>query len=296
MKRIKKVILLFSIILHGLCIVNVLSTKEVYASGNLKVVTKKKVNLKLGNYKIIKIKVYYDGMNVSNYAKIKIKNKKRKVCKAKETFNYTSKAYKNIDVRVNGLGKSIVSYTAFYNPIWKYDKYEIESEIDDLMDEHEEYATREEAEKAFYDAHPEIENKLYKKTIKCIYRVKPYTDLRVGAYLDDYDPNKNVFYMYVYNLSNKTIVINSNDAMVYEEKYKGFDRSVRIAGGKKSVSIKPGEDKTISFKVVGEETSWDVDGYHLYSYWSWGNKSYLVQVSSRYALAYIDNKWKVITR
>lgn len=293
MKNICKFLLYF-FICFGSIFFNHSFIEKVNASSKLEIDIKNPKKVKLAEYKDIKMKIYYDGKNVSSSAKVKIKNKNKKIFKV-DKDDGLNENFKEFTICPDNIGKGKVEFTVTYNPIWDYDSFEEEEKIMDFWSEHDEFDTYKEAETVYWNTHKKVENKLFKKKIKCVINVNPYKNLTVYASLDEYNTRTNVFSMDVSNMTNKTITIYSNGAGVYDFDYTAFDRSVRLTGGRKSISIKPGKSKTIYFYVVGSLTWYDVEDFELCSYWNWGAHRYRVSVQYRYASAYIGGRWKQIS-
>lgn len=131
----------------------------------------------------------------------------------------------------------------------------------------------------------------------CKITVKPYESLRAKARLTAYDTRDNYFTVEVKNISNRTMKILSKDSWAYEDHYESFDRELRLLGSSSSVTISPGQKKTVYFKVIGRETWYDYEDFQVGSYWQWGGKTYWVTVYPNGEVwRKVGNDWKWIAQ
>lgn len=198
-------------------------SQEVKAANKLKVVVKKSTLVKLTDYRNIKVKVYFNGKDVTDDAKIKYKNSNKKAVKI-----YRSDDFVGFEVHPKKIGKSKITITAKYCPT---DEYTEEEAWDEYFDEHiDDYETYEELEEAF-NREKKFDYHTYKARAKCTVKAKGYNSIRTYASLISYNTRTNVFGIKVKNISTKKIKINSSGAAVYDDDYTVYDRNVKITRG-----------------------------------------------------------------
>ena len=99
----------------------------------------------------------------------------------------------------------------------------------------------------------------------------------MAALIYDYDTRNNCFIIKVKNNSPKTVTILSGTTKVLDCDYKVWDRKIYLS---KSYAIKPGEIKTIKFKVKGRTTWPNRDDFTLYYYFKVDGKKYYAKADS----------------
>ena len=92
-----------------------------------------------------------------------------------------------------------------------------------------------------------------------------------AAILYSYNTRSNYFTLKIKNNSKKSIIIQKGTTKVIDCDYKSFDRKVTLS---KSQTIKPGQTKTIKFKVKGSTTWRHVNDFTLYYYFKLDGKKY----------------------
>ena len=98
---------------------------------------------------------------------------------------------------------------------------------------------------------------------------KPVLDFE--SFIDDYDTRNNVFYVVITNNGTNNLKVTSG-IKVEEVDYKSYDRKIST----KAVTIKPGAEKTIKFKVKGKVTWYDYEDFTLYYKIKYDGKTYTV--------------------
>ncbi len=96
------------------------------------------------------------------------------------------------------------------------------------------------------------------KTYKCKVTIKGRKYVYVGRTLDSYNSRSNIYTMRIKNCSYKSIKIKATGAVAVDSDYTNFDRNLKL---KKTVSIKPGQEKKVKFKVIGSITWHDVNDF-----------------------------------
>lgn len=247
MLNLKKIILSIIVILGFIFIIDI---QTVQAESNLEIKVKKSVSVKFTDCKEVSVRVYYQGKDVTEDTKFSFNSSKKSIVKV-------NKMEDDEDFYVNGfeawpkkVGKSTITITAKYRP----------SHWDD--DELEEV----------YDG------ETITVTSKCVVNSQYYSSIRAYADLINYNTRNNTFTIKVNNISNKKIKIMSTGAMAFDDDYTAFDRKIRLAGKKSSITIKPGQTKKVKFKVIGKTTWYNYNDFQICSYWKWGNKKYWVSV------------------
>lgn len=234
----------FLLMVFSICFSN---NTSVSMAAKLTIVMPKKVNVYLSDVKDIKPKVYLDGVNVTEDADLKWRKSNKNI-----SIDWIDNA--ECSIYTNKVGKCKLTLTAEYCPAdWDDDYFDDDYELD--------YNT-------------------YTAKAECLITVKYFNSLRAYGGLDSYNTRTNTFTVKLRNISKKTITILSKNAAVYEDDYTAYDRRVKLAGGKSSIKIKPGQKKTIKFKVIGNLTWYNVSDFQLCSYWKWGKKKYWVSVNT----------------
>ena len=107
------------------------------------------------------------------------------------------------------------------------------------------------------------------------------------AYLDDYYTRDNYFTARIknYGTSNLTII---RQGKVVNVDYKSFDRRLKSM---KSVTIKPGQTKTVKFYLKGSTTWYDVADYTLYAKVKYQGKTYDWHVWDEDSVYKVGKKW-----
>lgn len=105
--------------------------------------------------------------------------------------------------------------------------------------------------------------------------VKEGTSLCLDGSIYDYDTKRNTFIVYIGNYSAKPISIISGKAKATSYSYKSFNRTLRV---KKSVTIQPGEEKYIKFKVRGRTTWYDPTDFSIQCKCKYNKKKYNLRI------------------
>ena len=247
MNKFKKIILSIIVIVGFIFIFN---EQIVQAESNLEIKVKETVSVKLTDYKKVNVRVYYNGEDVTEDAKLSFSSSKKSIVRVEEMEDEDDFYVNGFEAWPKKAGKSTITITAKYRP----------SHWDD--DELEEV----------YDG------ETITATSKCVVKSQYYSSIRAHADLINYNTRNNTFTIKVYNISNKKIKIMSSGAMAFDDDYTAYDRKICLAGGKSSVTIKPGQTKKVKFKVIGNTTWYNYNDFQICSYWKWGNKKYWVSV------------------
>ncbi|MDY5213142.1 hypothetical protein [Intestinibacter sp.] len=246
----------------------------VQAGENLKIVVQKKVSVKLTDYKKVKVKVYYNGKDVTKEAKLSFKSSNKSIVRISKLENDDFDVI-GFEAWPRKTGNSNVSIVAKYRPShWDDEDYDDEDYDDEDYNDNNSEAP------------------MITATKKCKVKAEYYKTLRADADLVDYNTRTNIFTMKVYNISNKTIKILSNGAMAYDEDYTVYDRKLKVIKGS---TIKPGKTVMVKFKVIGSITWHDSEDFQICSYWKWGGKKYWVSViPGEETWKKVGKKWKWI--
>lgn len=151
-----------------------------------------------------------------------------------------------------------------------------------------------------------VSKKPGKVTITATYKGKKYkaaitvkrTPPDYGSVLYDYNTRNNYFIVKIKNNSHKTMTILRNTTNVKDADYKKFDRKITPL---KAYTIKPGELKTVKFKVKGDLTWYDVTDFTLYFNFKLDGKKYNAKTNwnkvtkykkgSKWVNSYSDYDW-----
>lgn len=230
----------------------IINANTVQAESNLEIKVKKSVSVKLTDTKEVKVRVYYRGKDVTEKTKLSYSSSDKSIVKVGKINDddYVS----GFEAWAKKAGKSTVTITAGYNPSRWGD----------------------EAEEGY-------DGETLTTTAKCVVRSKYYSSIYVQQEIIDYNKRDNILTFKVYNISNKKIKIMSAGAEIQYNDCTSDGDKARLAGGKSSVTIKPGQTKKVKFKILGDPmldnyyNDWDVE---IYSYWKWGKKRYFVSLVS----------------
>lgn len=262
----KKVFMHIWVLIVVVGILFIANSNTAKAASKLEIKVNSSVSAKLTEFKTLNVTVYYNGRDVTNSTNIDFKSSNKSIAYIEDyDGNNNDDEYSTYTVYPKKTGKCVVTITAQYRP-----------------------------EPSYWDAEKSetVEEPVLRATAKCTVNVQPHKSLRAHACLVDYNTRSNTFIIKVKNISNKNITILSKGAKARDCDYKKFDRKLRIKG-KSKVVIKPGQTKTIRFKVIGKTTWYDFEDFEVRSYWKWGKKKYLVSVDSDEGV-YIKRgkKWK----
>ncbi len=216
------------------------------AESNLEIKVENAVSVKLTDTKEVKVRVYYREKDVTEKTKLSYGSSDQSIVKVGKINDddYVS----GFEAWAKKAGKSTVTITAKYNP----------SRWGDEVEE-------------------EYNGETFTTTAKCVVRSKYYSSIYVQEEMTDYNKRDNILTFKVYNISNKKIKIMSAGTKVVYNDCTSDNGKARLAGGKSSVTIKPGQTKKVKFKILGDPmpqnyyNEWNVQ---VYSYWKWGNKKY----------------------
>ena len=117
--------------------------------------------------------------------------------------------------------------------------------------------------------------KTYKCKVKVVRLLPNYT-----ACIWDYDTRNNRFHVKFKNHGTRNIIIYSGDAVALDDDYKSYDRDLRLAKGKSSVTVKPNTTKSVYFYVKGGTTWHDEDDFTIRYYFKYHGKKYKGRVRS----------------
>ena len=236
---------------------------KVHADEGLIIKVQKNVTAKLTELKSVRVRVYYKGQDVTEDTELSFKNSKKSIIEVDGMMNddYFTVGF---DAYAKKVGKSIVTITA------KYDTSYYDDGDDDWEDEMDNLYNGE----------------ILTATAKCVIKTKAHSSLRAQASITNYNTRTNTFTVKIKNISKKNIKVFSANAMAYDDDYTSFDRSLKLAGGKSSITINPGQTKELNFKVNGEVTWYNYNDFQICSYWQYGGKKYWISVMSG------DEVWK----
>lgn len=223
------------------------------AGSDLEIKVEKSVSVRIAGAKGVKVKVYYRGKDVTEKSKLSYSSSNKSIVKVSECDDYDYD-YIGFEARAKKAGKSTVTITAGYDPLRWGD----------------------EAEEGYG-------GEISTATAQCVVRSKYYSSIYVRHEVTDYNKRSNILTFKVYNISNKKIKIMSAGAGIQYNDCTSDDAKVRLAGGKSSVTIKPGQTKKVKFKILGDPmpSNYYNDRYiGIYSYWKWGNKRKYVSLMS----------------
>lgn len=82
----------------------------------------------------------------------------------------------------------------------------------------------------------------------------PHHKLIMHGEIMNYSTRYNIISIYVKNKGNVPLTLYSKDVKLIDLDYKSYDRDLKLTGGKNSITIKPGRDAYIKFKVIGAIT------------------------------------------
>lgn len=91
------------------------------------------------------------------------------------------------------------------------------------------------------------------KKLKCKVTVKK-AKLKFFSEFTYYNTRDNIIWIRVHNHSFKPVTIISSGAKLIDWDYKKYDRSLKLTGNKKSITIKGNKKKYVGFKVIGTNT------------------------------------------
>lgn len=111
--------------------------------------------------------------------------------------------------------------------------------------------------------------------------------------LTSYNTRLNTFTVKIKNYSKKSVTIYSSNAKSEDKDYKEYDRKLKLSGGKSSITIKAGESKKVSFKIIGYYTWPDVSSHNVYFDFRYDGKKYRAWVDYGDCGGYKKgNSWK----
>lgn len=250
MNKFTKLVLSMLVISGAVFMVNV---NTVQAQSNLEIKVERSVPVKLADKKGVKVRVYYRGKDVTEKSKLSYSSSDKSVVRVSECDDYDYD-YTGFEAWAKKAGKSIVTITAGYDPSRWGDEAEVGHEGETLT-----------------------------VTAQCVVKSKYYSAMYVQQEVTGYDKRNNILTFKVYNVSNKKIKIMSAGATIQYNDCTSDDDKARLAGGRSSVTIRPGQTKKVKFKILGDPmpfnyyNNWTVE---IYSYWKWGKKRRYVSLMS----------------
>lgn len=256
----KKVFMHIWVLIVVVGILLIANSNTAKAASKLEIKVNGSTTIRLTEWKVLDISVYYNGQDVTEMATISCSSSKPSILDVGDS----SGSWLVLDPK--RAGKSTVTITAEYlrPSYWDNEKNEYVSEI------------------------------RTQGQTQCTINIQYFNSVRAQTCLMDYNTRNNTFIIKVKNLSNKKITILSKGAKALDCDYKKYDRKLRIKG-KSKVVINPGQTKKISFKVIGKRTWYDHEDFEIRSYWKWGKKKYLVSVDSfEETRVKSGKKWKLI--
>lgn len=117
-------------------------------------------------------------------------------------------------------------------------------------------------------------------------------NLYVFGDLYSYNTRSNIFKMSLTNRSKKKITIYSKGAVALDDDYVSFDRNVKMTKNRKKITIKPGDSKTISWKVIGNTTWYKVGDFEIHFKCKYKGKVYWLSVQEDSVYVWKKKKWK----
>lgn len=117
-------------------------------------------------------------------------------------------------------------------------------------------------------------------------------NLYVFGDLYSYNTRSNIFKMSLTNRSKKKITIYSKGAVALDDDYVSFDRNVKMTKNRKKITIKPGDSKTISWKVIGNTTWYKVGDFEIQFKCKYKGKVYWLSVQEDSVYVWKKKKWK----
>lgn len=127
------------------------------------------------------------------------------------------------------------------------------------------------------------------KTLKCKVKIKGRKKFYAGGILTSYDTRSNVFTMKFKNCSSKKTTILSRNIIVVDSDYSSFDRKLKI---NKAVTVKPGQEKKITFRVIGNYTWNNVNDFCINYSVKYRNKIYRIASDTEMTWIRKNGKWK----
>ena len=98
-----------------------------------------------------------------------------------------------------------------------------------------------------------ITGKYRGKTYTCKVKI-PHHLPNISRFLSYYDTRNNIVSVYIKNKGKATLTVYSSGSKLIDTDYKVYDRTLKLTGGKKYITIKPGKAKYVKYKVVGKNT------------------------------------------
>ena len=126
------------------------------------------------------------------------------------------------------------------------------------------------------------------KTYKCKVTVG-YQKPDFFATIYDYDTRNNSFIVSIKNNTNKKLTIQKGTTKVEDFDYKKFDRKIKLS---KSVTIKPGKESKVKFKVIGSTTWYKHTDFSLFYWFKFDDKKYYAETEIFYSKYKSGKKWK----
>ncbi len=120
-------------------------------------------------------------------------------------------------------------------------------------------------------------------------------NLYVLGDLYSYNTRSNTFKMYLRNRSKKQIKIYSKGAVALDDDYYSFDRNVKLSKNRKTIKIKSGECKAISWKVIGRTTWYDVEDFEIHFKCKYKGKVSWLSVQGETVYIWKKKKWKKLS-
>lgn len=120
-------------------------------------------------------------------------------------------------------------------------------------------------------------------------------NLYVLGDLYSYNTRNNTFKMYLTNRSKKQIKIYSKGAVALDDDYYSFDRNVKLSKNRKTIKIKSGQCKAISWKVIGRTTWYDVEDFEIHFKCKYKGKVSWLSVQGETVYIWKKKKWKKLS-
>lgn len=120
-------------------------------------------------------------------------------------------------------------------------------------------------------------------------------NLYVLGDLYSYNTRSNTFKMDLTNRSKKPIKIYSKGAVALDDDYYSFDRNVKLTKNKKIITIKSGKCKTISWKVIGRNTWYDVEDFEIHFKCKYKGKVSWLSVQGETVYIWKKKKWRKLS-
>lgn len=231
-------------------IIFIINNTTVQAESDLEIKVKKSVSVKLADSENVTVRVYYQGRDVTQDAKLSFNNSNKSIIGVSATEADERFHVGGFEIWAKKAGKSTITITAKYRP----------SYYDDALGD------------VCY-------GETLTTTSKCVVKTQYHSSMRALLECVDYNTRNNTITFKVCNISNKKIKIMSAGAELVYVHGDEYGRKVCLAGGKSSITIKSGQTKKVKFKVLGNEALYDTD-VQIFCYWKWRNKKYLLSVSN----------------